>query len=359
MTPGQEFADRVLTTFLLRTVDIQRHEKFWLAELTGLADSEIRKALRKAVASSNVFEAVRVRDKRKATRDLASEATGIVAEFYEQIGPLIFDSAVALGVDEANNAADDLTWLLDARPRLINRIDSDDLVASLNDLLFMGMTFSEVIDFLSTNAVTRTGAEMLASVRNADSIQETNERVLGVYSRVARDVAAMSAIMLFAAVNSARGLLFQQNDHVIRALMSVAVIDSRTTELCISRDRAAWDAKTLKPLPDSPRKEPWPGYPPWHYFCRSTIIPVIRAYSDLSGVGDAAKGSNGSFPTKHRYESWLETLSAAQARGVLGAGRYELWKDGKLNFSELVDQSGRRLTLDQLREAAERRRNGG
>jgi len=34
---------------------------------------------------------------------------------------------------------------------------------------------------------------------------------------------------------------------------------------------------------------------------------------------------------------------------VLGAGKWALWKAGKLSLSDLIDQSGRPLSLAELR----------
>ena len=51
------------------------------------------------------------------------------------------------------------------------------------------------------------------------------------------------------------------------------------------------------------------------------------------------------------YEQWLKKKDAAEpgfAKSVLGPGRYNLWKNGKLTLRDLVDQRGRELTLEQL-----------
>jgi hypothetical protein len=38
-------------------------------------------------------------------------------------------------------------------------------------------------------------------------------------------------------------------------------------------------------------------------------------------------------------------------RAVLGPGRYKLWKEGRISFSDLIDQRGNPMTIEQLKAA--------
>lgn len=49
------------------------------------------------------------------------------------------------------------------------------------------------------------------------------------------------------------------------------------------------------------------------------------------------------------YEAWLKTQPESYQRGVLGKGRHELWKAGRITFADLVDASGSRpVTIADL-----------
>lgn len=56
-------------------------------------------------------------------------------------------------------------------------------------------------------------------------------------------------------------------------------------------------------------------------------------------------------------ERWLSTSTVARRLGVspltvrnmIEAGRFQLWKDGKIRLSDLADKSGEQLTIKELK----------
>lgn len=92
---------------------------------------------------------------------------------------------------------------------------------------------------------------------------------------------------------------------------------------------------------------------PFHWGCRSTMVPVLKAeYArDIPGSTRPSKGADGVEPvnSKTSYPEWLARQPASFQKDVLGRTRYELFSKGKLDIDKFVD-NGRTLTLDQLRE---------
>ena len=72
-----------------------------------------------------------------------------------------------------------------------------------------------------------------------------------------------------------------------------------------------------------------------------------RELKDLTG--GEIKEINGAPAKNVTFESFLNKRSVAQQKEILGPGKYKLWKDGDINMRDLIDQTGRPLTLEQLR----------
>ena len=51
------------------------------------------------------------------------------------------------------------------------------------------------------------------------------------------------------------------------------------------------------------------------------------------------------------YESWLHSKTHEEKEKVLGKGKADLWERGVITFSDMLDQSGRALTLRDLQKS--------
>ena len=58
---------------------------------------------------------------------------------------------------------------------------------------------------------------------------------------------------------------------------------------------------------------------------------------------------DGQVAAETTFEDWLKKQSKGRQDTVLGDGKAALWRDGKINFRDLLDQNGRPLTTEQLR----------
>jgi hypothetical protein len=54
------------------------------------------------------------------------------------------------------------------------------------------------------------------------------------------------------------------------------------------------------------------------------------------------------------YEDWLKTKSERFQKEVLGPGKWALWQKGQIGLKDLIDQRGRPLTLEKLKQLDER-----
>ena len=155
--------------------------------------------------------------------------------------------------------------------------------------------------------------------------------------------------------NDSRRLFYEENERYYKGYQAVTTLDFRTTMICINRTNAVWslDGKPLKNT-----TEQFPGFPPWHWNCRSTVLPILKSLEELGlpksierDIPEGTKASlDGQVADDTNYGDWLRTRSVEEQRDKLGPTKYELWKSGKAKFSDMVDQFGRPLTVSELRK---------
>lgn len=164
-------------------------------------------------------------------------------------------------------------------------------------------------------------------------------------------------------LNDARLETFKANEDVVKGYQLQVVLDARTSEICMARSGFAWNTDG-SPMEGTDTDESFPGPPPYHPNCRSTLVPIVKSLGEL--VGDPAldrkvkrelrglpertqASMDGQVAEKLTYEEWLRTKSDTFQQEVLGPGKYRLWKSGKISLRDLIDQRGNPLTLKQLK----------
>jgi SPP1 gp7 family putative phage head morphogenesis protein len=130
-----------------------------------------------------------------------------------------------------------------------------------------------------------------------------------------------------------------QGEGIVERYRLLVTRDARTSVIC-QQHAADADAGVTYPVGDarSPR-------PPFHPNCRSTTMPVIE-YAKL-GLPEPSRDGPLGFPD---YGRWLSQQSATTQNQLLGRGRVDLWRSGRVSLRDLVDQDGRVFTLEQLRQ---------
>ncbi len=186
--------------------------------------------------------------------------------------------------------------------------------------------------------------------------------------------------------NQAREEAFKENAELIAGVQWVATLDSRTTIICANLDGKVWKLDTKEPIGHS---FAWPG-PTAHMNCRSTQISVLKSFDQLQKGTDAdvearfkrklgarwdgdeklqrrvdrdayiarnfanARASmDGQVAATMKFPEWLRKKDREQrgfADRVLGKERAMLWRKGQLSFPQMVDQTNRPLSLEQIKK---------
>ena len=176
--------------------------------------------------------------------------------------------------------------------------------------------------------------------------------------------------------NDARLQLFDENSDVVQFVQQHSTLDARTTPICMAYSGKLWKLPNYEPVGHD---LPFNNGVPRHWGCRSTIVPSFPAFGVLAGgkskqaeadkmfrsrlrdmdvpepqiaaqIRNAQASMDGVVPESWDYEEWLSNQSKARQLDILGPGKYKLWQAGKLKLTDLVDQSGDPLTLEELKQ---------
>ncbi|HET6527788.1 MAG TPA: hypothetical protein VFG39_03470, partial [Balneolaceae bacterium] len=142
--------------------------------------------------------------------------------------------------------------------------------------------------------------------------------------------------------NQSNNEFYRENADLIKNVNVVLTLDSRTCLTCFS-----YAQENPYPLENHPT-------PPFHVNCRCTTVPVTKSWNELGiDLDEAPKGTrasmSGQVPEDVTYLQWLKRQSADIQKEALGASRYRLWKQGDIEITSFVSDTGEILTLEQLR----------
>lgn len=226
--------------------------------------------------------------------------------------------------------------------------------------LIQGATIGSWFDRLNEN----TRFELERTIKNGVSLGLTNSQIaktlIGVgdkggepIAKSRRDAMAITRTAVQTVAKDARLASLEANADIIKAVQWVSTLDSRTSDICIVRSGKTWEFPGFKPID---HKIPWNGGPPAHWNCRSTFIPVTKSFEELTGgaikdkVEPATRASmDGYVAADLTFDAFLRSKPPEFADEMLGKGRAELWRSGKITLNQLLDQRGNPLTLAELR----------
>ncbi len=257
----------------------------------------------------------------------------------------------------------------------------------LNEDPFQGALLKEHVDRVGANVFVRVRDQVRMGMLNSESTQDLVRRVRGkgvgyqvlagkkipkfdggVLNATTRETEALVRTAVNFVANKAMDETYQKNKRVLNGVEFVAVLDDRTTIICMSHDGDIYEV-------DDPEKPQLP----LHYNCRSVYVPVVdwealgltappdipRAARDLSQVAEedlqrkvSARRRTGDLgesvrvPTSLKAEAWLRLQSVAVQDKMLGRGRAKLWRDGEISLSDLIRRDNTTVPLQELLAAS-------
>jgi hypothetical protein len=155
-----------------------------------------------------------------------------------------------------------------------------------------------------------------------DGLMETSRRMAKILVRGASS--SVSA--------QARKVAMLDNPRVFKGVQQISVLDGRTSQTCIAYAGKVWELPIYKPVGHSLA---YNGGVPRHPNCRSTEVAVLTEQYGGEPADDMG------------FEEFLEDKSPPQVAELLGKGKAELYRAGKITLNDLVDQQGRGVGLSE------------
>jgi len=355
--------EKIADTFIRHDVDLQRLqadqrrlilielrkiETKIVAKLQGMAGDSFTKARQQALLSSvrdlikSGYQSVLTVHRAESLDMARFESAHLVTMLNAKMGASVF----AIGVPDSviTSMLKDNT-VLGAPLRTIWSQEAGTLTQAFISEMRQGILASETTD------------DLIRRVRGTKAMQYKD----GIMNPRERAVEMRVRTSAQSILNDARMETYKKNSDVLNGVQWQSVLDARTSEICIALSGQSWDMEG-NPLPGT--EQPFPGPPPAHPNCRSTLIPIVKSIGDLLGdpsvdeevnaevnkIPKATQASmDGQVAGTLSYEDWLRTKPVGFQQEVLGAGKYKLWAAGKIQARDLIDQRGNPLTLAQLK----------
>lgn len=267
-----------------------------------------------------------------------------------------------------------------------------DAARALAGEVVQGLTIARWFEGLSSATVQRIERALRLGIAEGETLDGLIRRIRGsrannyrdgILEATKRDASAIARTGLSQASTAARQLVWEANADIVLCLRWTSVLDGRTSAICQSRDghvRPVSAGGTIPAEVSSPHLDPETASPPAHINCRSILVAVLsaeglvgnrpyvaddrvrerreaqfRKEAKARGVPiqqvrkEWAQARVGQVPSKTTYEEWFAVQSAEFQRTVLGPTRYRMYKAGR-KLGAFVDNSGRRLTIEELRD---------
>lgn len=279
----------------------------------------------------------------EAIRDIMREAYGEVhptlraeltqvAAYEADFNGRLLQEAIPMRIDLVTPTAEALAAAVNSKPfegkilREWTQELEDAAYRKLRDQIRIGFTQGETID------------QMVRRVRGTKARQYKD----GILDLNRRNAEAVVRTAVAHTANASREELYAANSDLIKGVVWVSTLDTRTTPICRARDGKVFE------VGKGPR-------PPAHWNCRSSTTPLVKSWQELGiDLAEAPEGTrasmNGQVPAETTYGQWLRRQDKGVVEEVLGKKKAKLFLDGNLPIDRFVDDKGMELTLDELRE---------
>lgn len=176
------------------------------------------------------------------------------------------------------------------------------------------------------------------------SLQEATSQLEVTQRRSAKGAASTIRTLVAHIKSEADRAVFNANKHLIEGEMLSVVFDTRTSEICIQHA----EEQIVYDVGQAPR-------PPFHYNCRTMIIPVLKSLQALKKGDrrlvpvDARVTMTGTVPQSFTFSYWLKRQPRHIQVELLGARRAAEFRRGKYSLNDLINQAtGRFYPMDEF-----------
>jgi SPP1 gp7 family putative phage head morphogenesis protein len=241
----------------------------------------------------------------------------------------------------------------------VNTITTVDLFSSMpsanqlavlaSDTMIQGAPNKEWWSRQSADLYFRFSSAIRMGYGQGESIGQIVSRLRSQVDIGKRNAEALVRTGVHTVSSAARELMYEENKSVIKGKLYTAVLDNRTSIQCIAYDGSFYD---MENNPLGKTKLPYRDLPA-HWNCRSMYIPVLKSFKEL-GINapempkSTRSSMDGQVPEDTTFKDFLERKGVEFQNEVLGKGKAELWRQGKITLVQLIDQTGNAKPLKDL-----------
>lgn len=201
----------------------------------------------------------------------------------------------------------------------------------------------ETIEGLKPAAQKRLNRAFQGSVIQGDGSAKIARSVSHALGVSQNEAVRLARTMIQRVSNDAARLAYSENQHLVGSTQWMASLDDRTCALCGANDGRIYDVSEMPILPA-------------HYLCRCFLAPVVKSWRELGIPASKANDDirrlfDGEPAARETYAEWLDRQPAGTQKEILGAARYEAYRDGSAKIDDFATDR-RVLTVAEWKERA-------
>jgi hypothetical protein len=285
---------------------------------------------------------------------MLNECRMVINEYYKQMQAKINYSAVAETELKATQKVFAAISVEAAIPT------STAMKALVSDVLIEGSPAASWWAKQAADTAFRFASQVRQGVAQNETVAQVVTRIVGSKKYGTPGIMDISRRNAYALVhtsiqqisNDARMATFQENADILEGMEQVSTLDSHTTAICMAYSGQQWN---IDGNPINGSELPYNGGCPRHYNCRSVIVPLLIPLSKIAGVElpkkpEGTRASDlGQIKESTTFDAFLKRHSTEYQDELLGKGRADMWREGKITLTDLVSGQGRELTLSELK----------
>lgn len=174
---------------------------------------------------------------------------------------------------------------------------------------------------------------------------------IGLDGVLRRNVSALVHDSIMSISGAASMEVYKENDDIIKGYWWLSTLDGIICRRCIARNGAQWDMN-FKPIGEP--KFPFVKQGDLHTNCRCKVMPLLKSFKEIGAdIPEPPKGTRasdlGQIPADTTFDAFLKRHDKNYQDDLLGPGRADLWRKGKITLSDLVSGQGRELMIAELK----------
>jgi SPP1 gp7 family putative phage head morphogenesis protein len=276
-------------------------------------------------------------NKRNQAKAYLKESASIIDDYYDSLSLGLNDTLTEL----STHVVDKTAAIFDGVGLAVVMPTTEHMKSIVSDMLIQGAPQKEWWSKQSADTTFKFSAQVRQGIAQGETTQEIVKRIKNIVSVSEANASALVHTSVQTVANESRSQFFKENAD---GEMQLSTFDTHTSNVCIAYSGASYDSED-RPINGTTLPK---GSIPRHFNCRSTWVPIIDSTKDLP---PGLRFSDiGFIKANTTFDEYLKMKPKSVQDEMLGKGKAELWRTGKITLSDLVNQNGRPLTLDKLKQ---------